>query len=129
MFDFTVSHAIGTATDTEITVTNAIKRKVLPNTAAVFARQIMSIQSEPALTDLTNKYATGINAASATAAADATKNAGGRLPSVDFHPSGITPENTPEMVTQTPPGFQRVMPAKTFPTCVHYTIGSTWLRK
>ncbi|MBN4064375.1 hypothetical protein JYU04_01415 [Dehalococcoides mccartyi] len=116
-----MSHATGTATLTEITVTSAISRKVRPKTAAVFARQTISIHSDPAPTDLTSRYTTGISVANATAAADATKNAGGRLPLAVFHPDDMTPE----IVTQTPPGFQKVVPAKTIPTYVNYTVGST----
>jgi hypothetical protein len=107
MFDLTVNHASGTATATEITVTNAISKKVRPNTAAVLGRHTISIQSDPALIDLANKYTTGINAAIATTAADAKRNAGGRFPSVDFHPLEISPE----IVTQTPSGFQKMMSA------------------
>ena len=118
MFDFTVNHAIGTATATEIIVTSAISKNVRPNTAAVLGRHTMSIQSEPALIDLATKYTTGINAAVATTAADAKRNAGGRFPSVDFHPVEITPE----MVTQTPPGFHKAISAKRTPTGLHYTI-------
>ena len=103
MFDLTVNHASGTATTTEITVTKAISKKVRPNTAAVFGRHTISIQSDPALIDLANKYATGINAAIATTAADAKRNAGGRFPSTDFH----TVEISRKIVTQTSPGFQR----------------------
>jgi len=55
MFDFTVNHAIGTATATEITVTRTISTNVRPNTAAVLGRHTMSIHSEPELIDLANK--------------------------------------------------------------------------
>ena len=55
MFDLTVSHATGTATVTEIAVTTAISKNVRPKTAAVLARQMISVHSGPALAERTTR--------------------------------------------------------------------------
>ena len=91
IFDLTVSNATGTATLTEIIVTKPISKNVLANTSTVLALKIITVHSEPELTDRTNRYTTGINAAIVTTEANIKRNAGGGLPSLENQPDDITP--------------------------------------